>query len=121
MWTKFQGGDVERAAEWVFSHPDVEAMEIDASNRAAADAGNAPAQRQRVPAAEDMRDGPGKYKLMAFISHMGSSTQVGHYVCHIVKDGRWVIFNDSKVAASGDPPKDMGYLYFFERVRPTQS
>lgn len=47
---------------------------------------------------------------------MGTSTQCGHYVAHIFKEGRWVIFNDCKVAVSSEPPKDMGYLYFFERV-----
>lgn len=47
---------------------------------------------------------------------MGTSTHCGHYVAHILKNERWVIFNDSKVGASIDPPKDMGYLYFFERM-----
>lgn len=56
------------------------------------------------------------YKLVAFISHMGTSTQVGHYVCHILKEDRWVIFNDSKVAISQNPPKDLGYLYLYKRV-----
>lgn len=56
------------------------------------------------------------YQLLAFISHMGTSTQSGHYVVHVKRDGRWVIYNDNKVALSGDPPKDMGYLYFFQRV-----
>lgn len=28
-------------------------------------------------------DGPGKYTLVGFISHMGSNTACGHYVCHI--------------------------------------
>lgn len=50
------------------------------------------------------------------MSHIGTSTQCGHYVAHILKDGRWVIFNDKKVGASVNPPKDMGYLYFFERL-----
>ncbi|KAL1806593.1 ubiquitin carboxyl-terminal hydrolase 14 isoform X2 [Daucus carota subsp. sativus] len=27
-----------------------------------------------------------------------------------------VIYNDAKVGASKDPPKDMGYLYFYERI-----
>lgn len=53
---------------------------------------------------------------MAFISHMGSSSQVGHYVCHILKDGQWVIFNDNKVAISQNPPKELGYLYLYQRV-----
>ena len=57
-----------------------------------------------------------EYQLLAFVSHMGTSTQSGHYVAHVRKDDRWVIFNDCKVALSGDPPKDMGYLYFFQRM-----
>lgn len=56
------------------------------------------------------------YRLIGIVSHIGTSTQCGHYVAHIFKDGRWVIFNDDKVGASVNPPKDMGYLYFFERL-----
>ena len=54
---------------------------------------------------------------MGVVSHIGTSTQCGHYVAHIFKDGRWVIFNDDKVGVSVNPPKDMGYLYFFERLK----
>ncbi|CAG9102995.1 unnamed protein product [Plutella xylostella] len=57
-----------------------------------------------------------EYKLVAFISHMGTSSTVGHYVCHVLHDGRWVIFNDEKVALSENPPKDLGYLYLYERL-----
>lgn len=56
------------------------------------------------------------YRLMGIVSHMGTSTHCGHYVAHVLKDGRWVIFNDTKVGASVNPPKDLGYLYFFERI-----
>ena len=56
------------------------------------------------------------YQLKAFISHMGTSTLCGHYVCHIQKDERWYIFNDNKVAVSENPPKEHGYLYFYERI-----
>lgn len=59
---------------------------------------------------------PKLYQLKAFISHMGSSTACGHYVCHIKKDERWYIFNDNKVALSETPPKELGYLYFYERI-----
>ena len=31
-----------------------------------------------------------EYRLVAFISHMGTSTMCGHYVCHIMKEGRLV-------------------------------
>lgn len=62
------------------------------------------------------KDGHGKYRLIAFISHMGTSTMCGHYVCHVLKEGRWVIFNDRKVALSETPPKEHGYLYLYRRV-----
>ncbi|WOL18550.1 ubiquitin carboxyl-terminal hydrolase 14 [Canna indica] len=102
---KASGGDIEKATDWIFGQPEVsDCIETDASSSAVqvSDPG--------VP------DGRGKYKLMAFVSHMGTSTHCGHYVAHVYKDGRWVIFNDSKVGASVDPPKDMGYLYFYERM-----
>lgn len=47
---------------------------------------------------------------------MGTSTQSGHYVAHIMKEGRWVLFNDNKVAISEEPPIRMGYLYFYRRM-----
>lgn len=53
---------------------------------------------------------------MAFISHMGTSTSVGHYVCHILRDKRWVIYNDEKVAQSENPPRELGYLYLYQRI-----
>ncbi|XP_077998917.1 ubiquitin carboxyl-terminal hydrolase 5-like [Glandiceps talaboti] len=90
--------NVERAVDWIFSHTDeLEAMETEPSGPA-------------------YRDGNGKYKLVAFISHMGTSTSCGHYVCHILKEGRWVIYNDRKVAISENPPKDLAYLYLYQRM-----
>ncbi|KAG2586665.1 hypothetical protein PVAP13_5NG065200 [Panicum virgatum] len=102
---KASGGNIEQATDWIFSHPE-------ASSSAPADfsTSNVNADDTHVP------DGSGRYKLMAFVSHMGTSTHCGHYVAHVLKDGRWAIFNDSKVAASVDLPKDMGYLYFFQRI-----
>ncbi|GFT00664.1 ubiquitin carboxyl-terminal hydrolase 5 [Nephila pilipes] len=92
--------NLERAVDWIFSH--AEEMEVDS-----------PA----VPEVKaQFRDGTEKYKLVAFISHMGTSTVAGHYVCHIFKDGRWVIFNDNKVALSENPPKDLAYLYIYQRI-----
>lgn len=93
--------NVEAAAEWIFTHMD-EPEEMDTT----------PAKETAIPC----KDGPGKYRLFAFISHMGTSTSCGHYVCHIMKEGRWVIFNDRKVALSEVPPKDLGYLYFYKRI-----
>ena len=64
----------------------------------------------------NFRDGNSSYKLVAFISHMGTNANVGHYVAHILKDDKWVIFNDENVALSENPPKDLAYLYLYKRV-----
>ncbi|CBI20399.3 unnamed protein product, partial [Vitis vinifera] len=99
------GGDIEKATDWIFSNPDAASssdMDATTSSTPTADAG--------------LPDGGGRYRLIGLVSHIGTSTQCGHYVAHIYKDGRWVIFNDDKVGASINPPKDMGYLYFFERL-----
>lgn len=103
---KASGGNIERATDWIFSNPDaLSSVDMDATP-------------SNVQSAVDpvLPDGGGRYKLMAIISHIGTSTLCGHYVAHVFKDGRWVIFNDTKVGASINPPKDMGYLYFFERI-----
>merc|ERR1712137_1329494 len=59
--------------------------------------------------------GAGEYKLKAIISHIGSNLGSGHYVCHILKNGQWALFNDRKVCESQNPPLDMGYLYLYAR------
>ena len=93
--------NLERAADWIFSH----AAEMDEmETEEAQDTG------PQCP------DGDGKYQLIALISHMGTSTSCGHYVCHILKEGRWVIYNDRKVAISENPPKNLAYLYLYKRL-----
>lgn len=104
---KATDNNVERAIDYIFSHQD----ELDVEEMSQPSAAAAPSSAQKT-----YRDGDGKYRLIAFISHMGSSSQVGHYVCHILKDGQWIIFNDNKVALSQSPPKDLGYIYLYERV-----
>ena len=103
--------NLERAVDWIFNHPGdmggddpEEAAEGSEANEAA-DASNS-----------NLTNGSPKYKLVAFISHMGTSHMVGHYVCHILKEGKWVIYNDSKVALSQNPPKGLGYLYLYQRI-----
>jgi len=96
--------NVERAADWLFSHPEGEDTP-DTNNTQGA--GSAPIQ---------VHDGPGRYRLLALVSHIGSSTSHGHYVCHIRKEGNWVLFDDRKVALSKDPPREMAYLYFYQRI-----
>ncbi|XP_055529285.1 ubiquitin carboxyl-terminal hydrolase 5 [Wyeomyia smithii] len=105
--------NTERAVDWILSHTD----ELDSlALGGALEESSLQAGCSTANAAGQYRDGAGKYKLVAFISHMGTSSQVGHYVCHILKDGQWVIFNDNKVAISQSPPKELGYLYLYQRV-----
>uniref|UniRef100_A0AC35TUH2 Ubiquitin carboxyl-terminal hydrolase n=1 Tax=Rhabditophanes sp. KR3021 TaxID=114890 RepID=A0AC35TUH2_9BILA len=61
------------------------------------------------------KDGQGKYKLVGFISHMGTSTSCGHYVVHLKKGDHWYIYNDEKVGISQKPPLSLGYVYIYER------
>ncbi|KAE8667031.1 Ubiquitin carboxyl-terminal hydrolase 14 [Hibiscus syriacus] len=109
MALKASGGDIEKATDWIFNNPNA---------YAAASTMDTDTASNSTPTLVDtgLPDGGGRYRLFGIVSHIGTSTQCGHYVAHILKDGRWVIFNDNKVGASIDPPKDMGYLYFFERI-----
>ncbi|KAJ0066364.1 hypothetical protein NL108_011163, partial [Boleophthalmus pectinirostris] len=73
---------LDRAVDWIFSHvDDLESMDV-SEGRSAAESEGA----REPPPGPRVRDGPGKYELFAFISHMGTSTMCGHYVCHIKKD-----------------------------------
>ncbi|KAL1137925.1 hypothetical protein AAG570_009620 [Ranatra chinensis] len=103
---KATDNNVERAADWIFSH----AVELDQPEESEAEDKSSTSCQEMDPNQST------KYQLVAFISHMGSSSSVGHYVCHILHEGRWVIFNDEKVALSENPPKDLGYLYLYRRL-----
>jgi len=96
------GGNADRAADWLFNHIDDLPSYVTEPE-------------QLKPSGAGSAAGSGKYELFAIISHMGPNANCGHYVCHIKKDGRWVIYNDCKVAASLSPPLDLGYLYFFQQ------
>jgi ubiquitin carboxyl-terminal hydrolase 5/13 len=84
-------GNIERTADWLFSHMD----DMDAAVRCVLEGqaqqsqggvrGSAGQSRSEASA---VQDGPGVYELVGFISHMGSNTACGHYVCHIKKEGR---------------------------------
>ena len=53
--------------------------------------------------------------MVGMISHIGKNTGSGHYVAHVKKGTKWVIFNDEKVALSENPPIQHAYLYLFQR------
>ncbi|XP_043558174.1 ubiquitin carboxyl-terminal hydrolase 13 isoform X1 [Chiloscyllium plagiosum] len=111
---KATNNNLERALDWIFTHANNEdenetASDIDTQSQIETNA-------ETEPVGPRIKDGPGRYELFAFISHVGPSTMSGHYVCHIRKEGRWIIYNDHKVCASEKPPKDLGYIYFYQRM-----
>jgi ubiquitin carboxyl-terminal hydrolase 5/13 len=98
---KETGNDIERAVDWLFSH---------ASEPIDDEVGTVVQEISK-------HEGPARYRLFAFVSHKGTSAQCGHYVSFILKDDKWVIFNDNKVAQVDDISKHIkeGYLYFFKK------
>ena len=112
---KMTDNNMERAVEWIFSHPDDLGTDPEEDEQQP-EVGGAAGGSGNNSKNENLTNGQPNYKLAAFISHMGSSHMVGHYVCHILKDGKWVIYNDAKVALSQNTPKGLGYLYLYQRV-----
>ncbi|CAK8992054.1 Ubiquitin carboxyl-terminal hydrolase 5 (Deubiquitinating enzyme 5) (Isopeptidase T) (Ubiquitin thioesterase 5) (Ubiquitin-specific-processing protease 5), partial [Durusdinium trenchii] len=108
-------GNLERAADWLFSHAaDLESLLAQDRADAQSGASAAPASLRDI---NDDASGKGDYILRGFISHLGKTTTGGHYLCHVKDaDGKWVVCNDRKVAFSKNPPLDFGFLYVFERL-----
>lgn len=102
------GGQADRAADWLFSHMD----DLDGAIAALQSKNSAPSNPSTPVALED---GDGRYTLVGMVSHIGKNTGSGHYVAHLKKNGKWVIFNDEKVALSETPPLPHAYLYLFQR------
>lgn len=103
--------NVEAAVDWAINNPD-----DNSTIHSLVDSLPQQSKSDQPIKPTHFRDGPGKYRLVAFISHIGNTTACGHYVSHILKDGRWVIFNDETVALSEHPPKDLAYLYVYKRT-----
>jgi len=109
---KHCSGNAERAADWLFSHSD----DLAGAVAALGGGGGSGASGGGVGEEREYSDGVGDYELVGFISHIGRVTSSGHYVCHKKgPDGKWVIFDDSKVAHSESPPFDLGYVYLYRR------
>jgi ubiquitin carboxyl-terminal hydrolase 5/13 len=104
---------LHRAADWLFSHADnLDASVAEVYGQSAA---NATGGATNAGEADLGDDGEGKYSLMAVISHIGRNTDHGHYVCHIRKNGQWVLFNDEKVGKCRSPPLEYGFMYLYRR------
>lgn len=116
---KRSGGDVERAADWLFSHSDdldAACAEVMSGGGDDGDGGGNGSSVGVSPPESPVVDGVGRYELFGVVSHLGSNTACGHYVAHVLVDGTWCIFNDRKVAKSANVPLDLGYLYFYRRT-----
>ncbi|KAK1580600.1 ubiquitin carboxyl-terminal hydrolase [Colletotrichum navitas] len=111
-------GDVERAVEWLFSHPEDQGIFDDDDAAPAAGSESAAAPKSEAGSAAT----PAKYQLQSIACHKGTSIHAGHYVAFIRKeiDGRpqWVLFNDEKVVEAGEieEMRKFAYVYFFKRV-----
>ncbi|KAL8968619.1 MAG: hypothetical protein Q9183_002377 [Haloplaca sp. 2 TL-2023] len=116
---KETGGDVNRAVDWVFSHPDDQGdFEDGTSGNERSDVGGA---GQAMAGSEEL---PARFRLRSIVCHKGASIHAGHYVAFIrtnIPDEdfeSWVLYNDEKVvkAADVDEMKKFAYVYFFHRA-----
>ena len=110
---KETSGAADRAADWLFSHMDDLDGAIAALDIKNSDASGSSSKGPTTAA--PLEDGKGEYSMIGMISHIGKNTGSGHYVAHLKKDGKWVIFNDEKVALSSQPPIEHAYLYLYQR------
>ncbi|KAJ5913458.1 hypothetical protein N7504_002341 [Penicillium tannophilum] len=107
-------GDVNRALDWVFTHPD-EGLE---------DSQDGIKDKQSQQDSTGYDGLPARYQLQSIVCHKGTSVHAGHYVAVIRKvlPGQsalsWVMFNDEKVVRFEDldQMKKTAYMYFFTRL-----
>lgn len=107
-------GDVNRALDWVFSHPDDQGDFEEDTNTGMADTKMPPGTAET----------PAIFELESIACHKGASIHAGHYVAFIrrqipgdSKDRQWVLYNDEKVVKAVDieEMKKFAYVYFFRR------
>lgn len=114
---KETGGDMERAVDWLFSHPDATGDFDEGGNAENTSA----ATEKALPGSDAL---PANFQLQSIVCHKGSSIHAGHYVAFVRKQisgeqsPSWVLFNDEKVAKAGDVEemKKFAYVYFFRRL-----
>ncbi|KAL8764658.1 MAG: hypothetical protein Q9209_007946 [Squamulea sp. 1 TL-2023] len=117
---KETSGDVNRAVDWVFSHPEDQGDMEDQSGPGDTQVDNSSAGQAMVGSS----DIPAKFRLRSIVCHKGSSIHAGHYVAFIRKpipneaSESWVLYNDEKVVKAVDVEemKKFAYVYFFNRV-----
>ncbi|KAL1846987.1 hypothetical protein VTK73DRAFT_167 [Phialemonium thermophilum] len=123
------GGDVERALEWLFTHAEDPSIYVEEEEEEQ----QQQQQQQPAPKAGDSKatvlagssEVPALFRLQSIVCHKGTSIHAGHYVAFIRKHlgkgedaENWVLFNDEKVVKVVDVEemKKFAYVYFFRRV-----
>ncbi|KAI1003068.1 Ubiquitin carboxyl-terminal hydrolase 14 [Podosphaera aphanis] len=114
-------GDLERAVEWLFSHPEEQGESEDLPQALFPSTTSSTTKGNEDPGSSDL---PAKFQLHSIICHKGTSIHSGHYVAFIrrmIPEDRsiaWVLYNDEKVVQPHDisDMKKFAYVYFFERL-----
>ncbi|KAH8589449.1 ubiquitin carboxyl-terminal hydrolase [Bisporella sp. PMI_857] len=116
------GGDVERAVEWLFNHPDAQGEDESAAPDASKTLTSSSGTPKELAGKSEL---PAEFQLNSIVCHKGSSVHTGHYVAFVRKkideaspaDPEWVLFNDEKVVKAVDVEemKKFAYVYFFKR------
>lgn len=101
---KATDSNLERAVEWIFSHP--EGTVVEDNNQA----------QQSNSSVSVGFETPGDYRLVSFINHKGTSVHCGHYISHVKHNDEFIMFNDNKVVSNPNPPSEEAYVYLFKRV-----
>jgi ubiquitin carboxyl-terminal hydrolase 5/13 len=120
---KETGGNMERAVDWLFSHPDAQG---DFGDNAGAASTTTPSNSKPQALPGRSADQSTSFQLQSIACHKGSSIHAGHYVAFVRKElpeenqEAWVLFNDEKVAKAEpenvEEMKRFAYVYFFRRT-----
>ncbi|RKP15485.1 hypothetical protein BJ684DRAFT_6943 [Piptocephalis cylindrospora] len=100
-------GDMERAVDWLFNHPEIQGDEGE-SEMLSTDLSESQGQGKSK--------GTGSYQISSVISHRGTSMHCGHYVVDIVHEDRWVLMNDERVVLADQIPQADVYLALFTAI-----
>jgi len=104
--------NVERSADYLFNNPEEEDIPVSNNSNQINFENNTIDIKKYC----NLTKNSSVYNLYAFATHLGANAHSGHYVSHIFKNGSWVLYNDSKVARTSDPPIGKGYIYFFKNL-----
>lgn len=132
--------DVESAMTWILAQPSIDPEQlhlligagfgedeaVDALRHCEGSAERAIEHLLSRPPASTTNEGglddssKTSYTLRAFVSHRGPSAHCGHYVAHVLINGKWTLCNDDRLAIIDDAKTieqaaSQSYLLFYQR------